>query len=341
MTTFDARTLSHSTLEYIRTQAIKAVQAGNRIRAVARIFGIHRSTLHKWLKMFRKHGIESLKENPVPGRKSFLDKGQQNSLRFYVSAFTPIDFGFESVLWTTEIIQSLIEKNFSVHMSRSAISRLLHRIDLSPQRPARRSTKQDSAAVERWLKEEFPKIKELASKEGATIYFLDESKIRTDYHAGTTWSLEGLTPIIPNSGDRQGVNMIAAVSSNGEIYFQVGPQSFNSETFIEYLKNFSKTASNPIWIITDRCSVHRSKLVKEYLDNTNGKVKIYFLPAYSPELNPTELVWGNIKAHGFARALIHGAKELVDKATSLLASLKQMPEKIRAFFKKESVRYAM
>ncbi|CAK0762086.1 hypothetical protein CCP3SC5AM1_3040003 [Gammaproteobacteria bacterium] len=93
MTTFDARTLSHSTLEYIRIQAIKAVQVGNRIRTVAKIFGIHRSTLHKWLKMFRKHGMESLKENHVPGKKSFLNKGQQSSLRFYVSAFTNLRVG--------------------------------------------------------------------------------------------------------------------------------------------------------------------------------------------------------------------------------------------------------
>ncbi|CAK0759797.1 transposase [Gammaproteobacteria bacterium] len=341
MNTFDARTLGHDTLEYIRIQAVKAVQEGRRIRETAKIFGIHRGTLHRWLKMARKCGMDALKKNPVPGRKSFLDKTQENTLQFYISVFTSINFGFHSTLWTTEIIQLLIEQKFSIHLSRSAINRLLHRIGLTPQRPARRSTKQNSAAVDLWLKEEFHKINLLAEKEGATIYFLDESRIRTDYHAGTTWSLEGLTLVIPNSGDRHSVNMIAAINADGKIYFQVGPNTFNGEAFIEYLENFSKTVHNPIWIITDRCSVHRSKMVMEYIEKTNGKVKIYFLPAYSPELNPVELVWGNIKAHGFARSLIHGARELVEKATNLLESLKQMPGKIRAFFKKESVQYAM
>jgi transposase len=314
---------------------------GGRVKEIARIFEIHRGTLHRWLRIARKQGMDALKKNPVPGKKSLLNDEQKNTLTFYISVFIPIAFGFNSTLWTTEIIQSLIEQKFFIRMSRSAISRLLHRIDLTPQRPARRSTKQDSAAVDYWLKEEFPKINKLAIKEGARIYFIDESRIRMDHHAGTTWSLKGLTPIIPNSGDRHGVNMIAAISADGEIHSQVFKKSFNSETFIEYLENFSNTVSNPIWIIADRSSVHRSNMVKEFLEKTNGKIKIFFLPAYSPELNPVELVWGNIKSHGFARALIHGVEELMEKATDLLDSLKRMPEKIRAFFKKESVQYIL
>lgn len=263
-----------------------------------------------------------------------------------MTVFTPINCGFDSTLWTTEIVQSFIKQNFSVDMSRSAISRLLHCIDLTPQRPAYRSIKQNPAAVEQWINKEFKKIKKLALENGASIFFLDEAKIRTDYHARTTWGLKGLTPIIPTSGDRHGVNMIAAVGINGEMHFNVDQRTFNSEVFnsevfIEYLKDLSKVISTPIWIITDRCSVHRSNMVKKYLEENKEKIKIFFIPAYSPELNPVELVWGNIESHGFARALIHGVNELVEKATTLLDSLKRMPEKILAFFKKESLQYIL
>ncbi|CAK0741869.1 hypothetical protein CCP3SC15_1170011 [Gammaproteobacteria bacterium] len=159
------------------------------------------------------------------------------------------------------------------------MGRLLHRIYITPQRPAHRSTKQNPDAVERWLKEEFPKIKNQAKREGATIYFLDESGVRTDYHAGTTWSPKGLTPVVPTSGDRYRVNIIAAISSEGELHFQVMPQSFNGKAFIEYLKNFSQEVSHPIWIVTDRYSAHKAKIVKEYLATTNGKIQIFIFPA--------------------------------------------------------------
>ena len=225
-------------------------------------------------------------------------------------------------------------------MSRSAVNRLLHRIGLSPQRPARRAIERQAAAVENWRNNEFPKIKELAEKNGAKIYFLDEAGVRTDYHAGTTWGLGGLTPIIPATGGRYRVNMIAAINNEGELYFQIGTESLNGNTFVEYLKNLVRDATYPIWIITDGYSAHHSKVVKEYLETTNGKVKIFFLPAYSPILNPVELVWNNIKAQGIARYLIHSVEDLKIKATQLLESLKSMPEKIRAFFREDSLQYA-
>ncbi|CAK0762065.1 hypothetical protein CCP3SC5AM1_3040001 [Gammaproteobacteria bacterium] len=142
-----------------------------------------------------------------------------------ICVFTPLDFEFGTVLWTTEIIRELIEKEFSIFMSRSAVGRLLHRLNLTAQRPMRRAMERDSVAVDNWINKEFPKIKELAEKEGATIYFIDEAGIRTDYHAGTTWSLEGLTPVIPATGGRYRINIIAAITSEGELHFQIRLQS--------------------------------------------------------------------------------------------------------------------
>lgn len=278
---------------------------------------------------------------PVPGRKPVLNEQQQKLIVFIVCVFTPLDFEFETVLWTTEIIRTLIEKEFSIFMSRSAVGRLLHRLNLTAQRPMRRAVERDSVAVDNWINKDSPKIKELAEKEGATIYFIDEAGIRTDYHAGTTWSLGGLTPVIPSTGGRYRINMIAGITSEGELHFQIGEQSLNGNTFVEYLKNLTKDVSKPIWIVTDGYSAHHAKVVKEYLETTKGKVKIFFLPTYSPHLNPVELVWNNIKSQGIARYLIHNVVELKNKAAQLLEELKATPEKVQAFFREEFVRYAI
>ncbi|CAK0769662.1 hypothetical protein CCP3SC5AM1_610002 [Gammaproteobacteria bacterium] len=84
-----------------------------------------------------------------------------------------------------------------------------------------------------------------------------------------------------------------------------------------------KDVTSPAWIITDGYSVHHFKVVKEYLETTNGKVKIFFLLTYFPNINPVELVWNNIKAQGIARYLICSVEELKTKATQLLESLKK------------------
>ncbi|CAK0742143.1 transposase [Gammaproteobacteria bacterium] len=337
----DGRSLDHSTLEYIRLQAVKAVRKGMSPREVGEIFGMHRSKVYEWVKKAKEMGLATLNAKPVPGRKSFINEQQEGILVFWLCAFTPLDFEFSTVLWTTEMIKTLIERKFSIYMSRSAVGRFLRRINLTPQRPVYRAIERDQFSVDNWINKEFPRIKELASNEGAIIYFLDEAGARTDYHAGTTWGLEGLTPIIPSTGGRYRINMIAAITSEGKMHFQIGPSSLNGGAFVEYLKILAQENSCPIYIVTDGYSAHHAKVVKEYLETTNGKVKIFFLPTYSPHLNPVELVWSNIKTQGIARHLIRNVEELKNKATQLLEDLKKSPEKVRELFKEESVQYAI
>lgn len=337
---FDGRKFDHLTLEYIRIQAVKAVLKGMSVREVSEIFGVHPSRVYAWVQRAKKKGLRDLNAKPILGKKSLLGEQQKKVLIFWLCIFTPLDFQFETVFWTTEVIKVLIEKKFFITMSRSAVSRLLHRLGLTPQRPMRRAIERNFSSVKNWINIEYPKIKELAEKEGAKIYFLDEASVRTDYHAGTTWGLKGLTPIVPATGGRYRINMIASISSEGNLHFQIGPQLLNGNAFVEYLKILAAEYSYPIWIVTDGCSIHHAKLVKEYIESTNGKMKIFFLPAYSPHLNPVELVWHHIKSQGIARYLIRSAKELQNKATQLLESLKMIPDKIRSFFREESTQYA-
>jgi len=335
----DARSLDHTTLEYVRFRAVKAVHEGYSVREVARIFGVHRSRVHEWVKTAREEGMDALRAKPVPGSKPTLDDKQIKKLVFLISLWTPLDFGWGTTLWTLKLIKALIEQEFSVQLSISAVGRLLHRLGITPQRPKRHAIEQDPVKVRHWLEEEFPKIIDLANEKGATIYFLDESGVRNDHHAGTTWSIEGLTPIIPRSGQHYRINMIIVASAEGELHFQGGPQRLTGEAFVEYLKKLDKEISKPIIIIADNHPAHFAEVVKEYLETTDGKIQIFPLPAYSPELNPIELIWNEIKSHGFARQLITSAEDLKDKATQLLESLKGMPEKVRRFFMGEFVKY--
>jgi transposase len=338
----DARSFSHDALEYIRIQSVKAVEGGLKITQVAKIFGVHRGSVSRWLKIYRTDGVDGLKQKPMPGKKQKLEKIQQEKLRVGVCCALPMHFGYLSTRWTTGIIQDLIKKNFSVNLHPSSVSRLLKRLDITVQRPERQSEGQDMEDVKRWMQEEFPIIKELAKQEGSVLYFLDEAGTCVDYHARASWSLKGLTPVIPMPRKyRDRVNMISSINSEGDLHYEVGTWSFNANKFIEYLKKLSEYANKPIWIVTDRHPVHVSKAVKKYTATTEGRIKLSFLPKYSPALNPVELIWGNVKSHKLIRYLIRNKQVLAEKASDLLESLKQSPDKIRAFFRKESVCYAI
>jgi len=131
-----------------------------------------------------------------------------------------------------------------------------------------------------------------SQKVGATIYFGDEATIRSDYHSGTTWAPMGNTPVVRSTGSRFGINLISAISPRGELRFKTIQGTMNTDTFLEFLKALIHDAANPVFLILDNHPVHHAKRVRAYVESLNGMLKLFFLPAYSPELNPDESVWG-------------------------------------------------
>lgn len=139
MKNLDGRSLDHSTLEYIRIQAVKAVLKGMSVREVGEIFGMHRSKVYEWVKKAKQKGLTALNAKPISGKKSILNEQQGKILVLWLCIFTPLNFDFCTTMWTTEIVKMLIEKEFSISMSRSAVGRFLRRVGLTPQRPVRRA----------------------------------------------------------------------------------------------------------------------------------------------------------------------------------------------------------
>ena len=191
----------------------------------------------------------------------------------------PRQFQFDFALWTRKIVRDLIHAQFGVEMTPQGVGKLLHRLGLSPQRPLYRAYQQDPQAVRRWKEEEFPAIREQARREGAEVYFGDESGVRTDHHAGTTWAPVGQTPIVGVTGERTSVNMISAVSPGGALKFDVFFGSCNSSVVVEFLAKLMHDAPGPVYLILDNLSVHKTKIVRDYVESLDGRLKLFFLPS--------------------------------------------------------------
>ena len=238
------------------------------------------------------------------------------------------------------MVRELIRERFGVSLSEASVGRLLRKLGLSPQRPLRRAYQQDPVRVQQWLDEDYPRIQALAKEEGATIYFGDEAGVRSDFHSGTTWAPVGETPQVPATGARFGLNLISAVSSRGLLRFMVVQGKMTAPKFIDFLKRLLHKARAPVFLIVDGHPTHRAMLVKKFVREQEGRLRLFYLPPYSPELNPDELVWNNLKNHGVGKQIITGPEHLKTTVLRHLRSLQRRATTVRAFFQGPHVRYA-
>ena len=253
----------------------------------------------------------------MPGRPPKLSGEQTRRLYTLITGADPRQLEFAFALWTRDVVRELIRREFKVSLSAVSVGRLLRTLGLSPQRPLWRAWQADPDAVARWREEEFPAIRAQARIEGARIYFGDEAGIRSDYHAGTTWAPVGQTPVVKATGARHSLNMISAVTAQGLLRFSTGP----------------------VYLVVDGHPVHRCKAVKEFVASTDGALRLFVLPAYSPQLNPDEWVWKNVKHDRVGRTSVTGPEDFKTKVIGALRRLQKMPHVVRAFFADPDLRY--
>jgi len=204
-----------------------------------------------------------------------------------------------------------------------------------------RALERDEALVQQWLKKEYPRIKALARREKAEIYFGDAAHIRSDHHAGRTWGRRGETPVVQATGARYGMSLIPAVTARGHMRFMIKEKGgVNADVFIEFLKRLMVGATHPIFLIVDRGPAHRAKKTKAFVETLGGKLRLFFLPPYSPDRNPDELVWKHLKADTVGRSAIQSYADFKGKVKSSMHSLQRNTKKIRSFFAKDTLRYA-
>jgi transposase len=341
MRTNDARRLDHATLEAMRERAVRSIHDGESPEVVARIIGINRSTIYGWLAQYRRGGWSALKAKPLFGRPPKLDGKKLKWIYNTVTQKNPMQLKFAFALWTREMVAKLIKVRYNISLSVVSVGRLLAQLGITCQRPLHRALERDEALVRQWLKQDYPKIRALAQREKADIYFGDAAHMRSDHHAGRTWGKKGETPVVLSTGARYRMSLISAVTSRGHMRFMIKETGgVNADVFIEFLRRLLIGSKNRIFIIVDRGPAHVAKKTKAFVASLGGRLRLFYLPPYSPDKNPDELVWKHLKADTVGRTSIISFDDFKDKVRSSMLSLQRNPAKIRAFFQKPSLQYA-
>jgi transposase len=339
----DARSLAPEAQASLRNRAVKSVLGGMYQTEAAEIFGITRQAVGKWMKAYRTGGDASLavrKRGPkTPQAK--LTGWQAATISNTIRDRHPDQLKLPFYLWTSDAVCMLIYRKFRIKLSSRSVRRYLKRWNYTPQKPKRLAYERNPEAVTRWLLEEYPEIRRRAYKEKARIYWGDAMGVRSDHQAGRSYSPRGTTPTILGSGKRFSINMFSAITNRGNLAFMVFKSRFTAPVFLRFLRRLLKEfPRRKIFIIVDRHPVHRSKKVRDWLAKHSERIEMFFLPGYSPELNPDEMLNQDVKSNAVGRRRPHNRSQMMGTVRRYVAKRRGSPDLVRKYFHKDSVRYA-
>ena len=328
----DGRAIPRDAMEYMRMQSVRLFKEGKRADEIAEFFGVTVDAVYKWKRKHKETGIKGLKSKKARGAEPKLIKEDRNKIISWLKK-SAMEFGFETPLWNCKRIQIMIKRELNKDIATSNLWENLRKWKLSPQIPKKEYAEKDERKVNKWLKEEWPKIQEHRRRWQAMLYFLDESGVSLAPVIGTTWAPIGETPKIKVTGKRGGLCLSSAISPAGKMVFRIEKGKINAQAHIDFLsKIILQHPNRKIIIIEDNARPHIAKLVKEFVISNKKRIAIYNIPAYSPELNPDEEVWNYLKNVKLKDHQARSKEEFRTLTESKMKSIQRKPNLISSFF---------
>ena len=339
----DMRSLSRDARHERRVQVVRLRKARYTYEEIARQTGLSRTGVFDICKRHAAAGASALRDAPSgreTGEGRLLEVGQEAVVRKLIADKTPDQLKMPYALWTRAAVADLIEQRFGIRLAVRTMGLYLARWGFTPQKPMKKAYEQSPAAVKKWLDEDYPNIAARAKAEGAEVHWGDESGLRSDDVRGRGYAPKGETPVIRVNNKRHSLSVISTVTNKGQMRWKIFDGALNANILIDFLRRLIKGATKKVFLILDNLRVHHAKPVKAWLADHADTIEVFYLPSYSPELNPDEMANADIKQGVTTRAPARTKLHLVRATACHLRSVQRQPERVRKYFEHEPVRYA-
>ena len=339
----DARKLKPEVQQPLRNQAARLFKKGWKNQKIAEALGVSHVSVGRWRTAYTQNGSKGLKlgkRGRRIGALRTLSLDQEKEIQKAIMDKCPDQLKLPFALWNRKAVQQLIFELWSIKMPIRTVGEYLMRWNFTPQKPLKRAYEQNPKAVKQWLEQDYPDIAARAKAEKAEIHWGDETGLANNCQHGRSYSLRGQTPVLRLPAKKERINLISTVSNQGLARFMIYEGTMNSDTLIKFMSRLIKDAGRKIYLILDNLRVHHSKPVKKWMKKHVDQIELFFLPSYSPELNPDEYLNCDLKDGVHSKVPSHSKKDLKKKTLSHLRKIQKSPKRVQAYFKHPKIAYA-
>lgn len=340
----DARKLSPAAQHERRRQAIRAHRRGRSKTEIALEVGLSHTAVSKVIARYEAEGVAALAPR-VRGRRAGEDRAltatQETLIRKIICDKRPEQLKMDFFLWSRAAVMQLIEIQCGIKLHVRSVGKYLARWGFTPQQPIKRAYEQSPAAVKTWLDESYPEIHKRAKAEGAEIHWGDETALVNTDVRGRSYAPKGKTPVaLAIGGTRHKLSMIASVTNQGKARWLIVDGNFNHERLIQFFDLLIKDTPRKVFLILDNLGVHHCKPVKAWLAAHGQHIEVFYLPSYSPELNPEERLNADLKHVIRSKVPVRTKAKLHAATEAHMHDLATQPERVKSYFQDSRVKYA-
>ena len=340
----DARYQTLEQLHERRKQVVRLHKKGIKIMQIRALTGLSYPTVRAAIDLFDAGGWSAIRaalRGRIKGDGRVLSQVQEADIQRMIIDTRPEQLKMDFSLWSRAAVGQLIDQEFGIKLQVRSIGKYLTRWGFTPQKPIKRAYEQSPAAVQAWLEGEYPGIEQRARSEGAEIHWGDETALVNTGVRGRSYAPAGKTPVaMAIGGTRHKLSMIATVTNQGKTRWMIIEEAFDADKLIEFLQALVKDAGKKVFLILDNLRVHHSKLVKAWVAERLEQIELFYLPSYSPQLNPEERLNADLKQEMGKRVPIRTKAKLREAANDHMAMLEQNPQRVMGYFQDRRVRYA-
>lgn len=278
-----------------RISALLLLADGRATPEIATHLGVSSATIYAWRGAFLVHRWDSLVRRTSPGRPSKLTATQRAQLKELVIA-GPEAAGYDTGCWNSALIQDLIYRTFGRLYNVHYISELLRNLGFSYQKARFVADHLDEVRRQRWRIQAWPTILRNARRCRAMLLFADEASFAQWGSLGYTWAVRGQQPLVKTTGKRKGYKVMGMIDYfTGRLFFHGSTERFTAKRYCDFLATVLTATEQPIIVIQDGARYHTAAETQRFIAQHAERLTVHQLPSYSPDYNPIEHLWRNVK----------------------------------------------